>query len=52
MQSKARLIHLEEINADQLKEAAEWLNNYRRFWEANLDSLDQYLHDVQSNNKE
>lgn len=36
------------LEADQLKEATEWLGNYRRFWEANLDNLDQYLRSIQT----
>ena len=26
-----------------LKDVAEWVGHYRRFWEQNLDRLDQYL---------
>src|SRR6516162_7949544 len=31
-----------------LKDAAEWLEEYRRFWEESLDRLDDYLHKLQN----
>ena len=31
------------ITATPLKSATSWLEEYRRHWEANLDSLDAYL---------
>jgi DNA-binding transcriptional ArsR family regulator len=31
------------LNAARLKEANEWTNDYRRFWETRLDQLDEYL---------
>ena len=36
------------ITATPLKNADTWLNEYRRHWEANLDSLDAYLIRLQS----
>jgi len=30
-----------------LKEAADWVEHYRRFWEQSLDRLDEYLHELQ-----
>jgi DNA-binding transcriptional ArsR family regulator len=36
------------ITATPLKTADTWLNEYRRHWEANLDSLDAYLTRIQS----
>jgi DNA-binding transcriptional ArsR family regulator len=35
------------ITATPLKNATSWLNEYRRHWEANLDSLDSYLARIQ-----
>jgi DNA-binding transcriptional ArsR family regulator len=32
-----------QLEAARLKEAADWLNGYRRFWEESLDRLDNYL---------
>lgn len=41
------------LEADKLREATEWLDSYRRLWEANFTNLDSYLQQVQaSNNKE
>jgi DNA-binding transcriptional ArsR family regulator len=31
------------LRADELKTATEWLEGYRRFWEASFDRLDEYL---------
>ena len=31
-----------------LKEAADWLENYRRFWEQSFDRLDAYLRTLQT----
>ncbi|MCC6801133.1 MAG: winged helix-turn-helix transcriptional regulator [Anaerolineae bacterium] len=36
------------LHAEPLKEAADWLQQYRRFWEDRLDRLDDYLRDLQS----
>ena len=35
------------ITATPLKNATQWLDEYRRHWEANLDSLDAYLTRIQ-----
>ena len=34
-----------------LKEAADWIEHYRRFWEESLDRLDDYLKELQSKEK-
>src|SRR5271157_3132761 len=31
------------LEAGPLRDVAEWLDHYRRFWEASLDRLDEYL---------
>jgi DNA-binding transcriptional ArsR family regulator len=31
------------LNAARLKEANDWTNDYRRFWEKRFDQLDEYL---------
>jgi DNA-binding transcriptional ArsR family regulator len=36
------------LQADPLREANAWLEQYRRFWEANLDRLDDYLRTLQA----
>jgi DNA-binding transcriptional ArsR family regulator len=35
------------LQAGRLKEADEWLEQYRRFWEESLDRLDDYLRELQ-----
>ncbi len=35
--------HRFRLAARPMKEAATWLDHYRHFWEAQLDSLDTYL---------
>jgi DNA-binding transcriptional ArsR family regulator len=36
------------INAKPLQEATDWMEQYRNFWEASFDRLDQYLKKIQS----
>jgi DNA-binding transcriptional ArsR family regulator len=36
------------IQAGPLKDAARWLEHYRRFWDDSLDRLDDYLGELQS----
>jgi DNA-binding transcriptional ArsR family regulator len=33
------------LQAEPLKEAVEWLDKYRRFWQRSFDRLDERLHD-------
>jgi DNA-binding transcriptional ArsR family regulator len=35
------------ITAAPLKDVADWLAHYQRFWTESLDRLDDYLRDVQ-----
>jgi DNA-binding transcriptional ArsR family regulator len=39
------------IEAGPLKDAARWLERYRRFWDESLDRLDAYLGELQSGEK-
>ena len=34
------------LNAEPLKDAADWVELYRRFWVGQLDRLERYLEDV------
>lgn len=34
------------LEAARLKEAADWVDGYRRFWEESFDRLDAYLKDL------
>jgi len=36
------------LKAAPLKEAVDWLENYRRHWEQRLDRLDEYLQELQA----
>ncbi len=37
------------LEADPLKDAAGWIDQYRQFWEESLDRLDDYLTRLQAN---
>ncbi|HXT78594.1 MAG TPA: metalloregulator ArsR/SmtB family transcription factor [Acetobacteraceae bacterium] len=39
------------LTADPLKDAADWLEHYRRFWEQSFDRLDGYLKELQTEGK-
>jgi len=39
------------IEAGPLKDAAQWLEHYRRFWDESFDRLDEYLNELQSGEK-
>jgi len=35
------------LNPAPLKEAAQWIGNYKRFWEESLDALEAYVKELQ-----
>lgn len=39
------------LEAGRLKEVADWVEHYRRFWEQRLDRLDTYLQELQRKEK-
>lgn len=39
------------LEANPLKDVADWVERYRRFWEESLDRLDQFLKEVQAADK-
>ena len=39
------------LHAAPLREAADWIEHYRRFWEQSLDRLEGYLHELQAKPK-
>jgi len=39
------------LEAKPLKRAADWVEQYRRFWEQNLDNLEEYLRELQKQEK-
>jgi DNA-binding transcriptional ArsR family regulator len=36
------------LHAEPLREVADWIEHYRRFWEQSLDRLEGYLHELQA----
>jgi DNA-binding transcriptional ArsR family regulator len=40
-----------QLDAKPLQDVADWIEQYRRFWEASLDRLDAYLREVQAKGK-
>ncbi|MEH2166628.1 MAG: metalloregulator ArsR/SmtB family transcription factor [Nostoc sp.] len=41
-----------QIKAQPLKEAADWIEQYRQLWEQRLSRLDDYLHELQTQEKQ
>ena len=39
------------LEAKPLKDAAAWIDHYRKYWEQSFDRLDDYLHEVQTREK-
>jgi DNA-binding transcriptional ArsR family regulator len=39
------------LEAGPLKDAADWLQHYRRFWEQSFDRLEQYLGELKRRGK-
>ena len=37
-----------QLDPKPMRSAAEWLETYRRFWEAQLDELERYLRETSS----
>src|SRR5437899_12246302 len=40
------------LEAAPLKDAADWIEHYRRFWEESFDRLDEYLARIQKEQKD
>jgi len=40
------------LDASPLREVADWVEFYRRFWEQSFDRLDDYLRDLQNKERE
>ena len=41
-------VHALTLEAKPMKEAREWIDCYRKFWEANLDQFAKYLDKLQT----
>ncbi len=39
------------LNAAPLKDVADWVDHYRKFWHESFDRLDEYLKEVQAKEK-
>jgi DNA-binding transcriptional ArsR family regulator len=39
------------LNAEPLKQASDWVDQYRRFWEESFERLDEYLKEMQKKEK-
>ena len=44
-------VHQLHLEAEPMREAQQWIEEYRRFWEGNLDRLDTYLKQLQTTEK-
>jgi DNA-binding transcriptional ArsR family regulator len=40
------------LEAARLKEVADWVDDYRRFWDESFDRLGEYLEELQKENKD
>src|SRR5437773_1244080 len=40
------------LQAEPLRDVADWVEHYRRFWEQSFDRLDEYLRDLQGKEKD
>jgi len=45
-------VHSLALEAKPMQEAREWLDRYRKFWEANLERFEQYLDKLQMEESE
>lgn len=41
-------VHSLKLEAAPMREAKQWIDEYRRFWEGSLDRLDEYLKQLQA----
>jgi len=44
-------MHRLNLEAGPMQQAAQWIEEYRRFWEQSLDRLDEYLKELQTKEK-
>lgn len=44
-------IHRLNLEASPMKDASEWIEGYRRFWEESLERLDEYLQTLKKKEK-
>jgi DNA-binding transcriptional ArsR family regulator len=41
-----------QLSAGPLKQVADWVSEYRKFWEQSFDRLDEYLREIQKKEKQ
>src|SRR5579862_9292749 len=44
-------VHSLKLEAAPMREASQWIEEYRRFWEGSLDRLEEYLKKLQAKEK-
>ena len=44
-------MHSLKLQAAPMKQASQWIEEYRRFWEGSFDRLDEYLKELQKQEK-
>ena len=44
-------VHSAQLRAAPMKQAHQWIEQYRRFWEESFDRLDDYLKELQAKEK-
>jgi DNA-binding transcriptional ArsR family regulator len=44
-------VHQLNLQAAPMKQASQWIEDYRRFWEQSFDRLDEYLKELQRKEK-
>ena len=44
-------VHSLKLEAKPMKEAQQWIEEYRKFWEESFDRLDEYLKQLQTKEK-
>jgi DNA-binding transcriptional ArsR family regulator len=44
-------VHSLKLEAKPMRQAAQWIEEYRRFWEESFDRLDEYLKQLQTKEK-
>jgi hypothetical protein len=45
-------VHHLKLEAAPMKQAQQWIEEYRRFWEESFDRLDEYLKELQAREKD
>jgi hypothetical protein len=44
-------VHRLKLDAAPMRQAQQWIEEYRRFWEERFDRLDEYLKKIQTKEK-